>query len=155
VWKKSSLLETARWVDGKQHLQERLSTALEFSDSSTVGAWKALVVQDAARHAGEVDPRKLSPIRLTKVGRWALLVVVLSAGLGFVPEYRSKQFVLKQRDAANIRGTGKHLAEFTRRNLEQRPPVLEPTQKALETVADMGDKLGRANLTRTEALRDL
>src|SRR5207248_10537580 len=56
---------------------------------------------------------------------------------------------------ANIRDTGKHLAEFTRRNLEQRPPVLEPTQKALETVADMGDKLGRANLTRTEALRDL
>ena len=85
----------------------------------------------------------------------ALLVLVLCAGLGFVPEYRSKRFLQKQQDAANIRDTGKHLAEFTRRNLEQRHPVLEPTQKALETVAEMGEKLASAKLTRTDALRDL
>jgi len=155
VWKKSSLLETARWVDGHQHLQERLSTALEVATGPATGAWSELVVQDAARHAKEVDPRKLSPIRLTRVGRWALLVVILSAGLGFVPEYRSKRFLQKQQDAANIRDTGKHLAEFTRRNLEQRPPLLEPTQKAMETVAEMGEKLSKASLTRAEALRDL
>jgi len=154
-WKKASLLETARWVDGRQHLKERLSTALEFSATPASGTWKDLVIQDAARHASEVDPRALSPIRMTKISRWAVLVLILSAGLGFVPEYRSKQFLQKKQDAANIKDTGKHLAEFTRRNLEQRPPVLEPTQKALETVAEMGDKLGKASLTRAEALRDL
>src|SRR5205823_3196931 len=93
IWRKASLIETARWVDGKQHLQERLSTALEFSNSSANDDWKDLIVQDAARHAREVDPRKLLPIRLTKMGRWALLVLILSAGLGFVPEYRSKHFL--------------------------------------------------------------
>src|SRR5882672_4926937 len=29
AWRKGSLLETARWVDSNQRLQERLSTALE------------------------------------------------------------------------------------------------------------------------------
>src|SRR5579872_7204068 len=29
AWRKTSLAQTARWVDGKQHLEERLSTALE------------------------------------------------------------------------------------------------------------------------------
>ena len=154
-WRKSSLLETARWVDGKQRLQERLSTALEFSNSTVAGSWKDLILDDAARHAGEIDPRRLAPIRFNRISRWALLVLILSAGLGFVPEYRSKQFLRTQQDAANIRDTGKHLAEFTRRNLEQRPPMLEPTQKALETVAEIGDKLGRANLTRAEALHNL
>ena len=118
-WKKSSLLQTARWIDGKKHLQERLSSALEFSTSPTAGKWKELLVQDAARHANEVDPRSLSPIRFTRAGRWALLVLILSAGLGFLPEYRSKQFLRKQQNAANIRNTGKQLAEFTRRNLQR------------------------------------
>ncbi len=154
-WRKSSLLETARWVDGKQSLQERLSTALEFSGSQATGAWKDLIVQDAARHAAEVDPRKLSPIRFTRVSRWALLVVILSVGLGFVPQYRSKHFLQKEKDAAIIRDTGKQLADLTRRSLEQRPPLMEPTQKALETVMETGAKLGKANLTRAEALRDL
>src|SRR5881394_987869 len=31
AWRKASLNQTARWVDGRQHLQERLSTALEFA----------------------------------------------------------------------------------------------------------------------------
>ncbi len=155
AWRKSSLLDTARWVDSQKHLQERLSTALEVAASSSTGTWKNLVVSDAARHAKDLDPRQLLPFRLPAISRWALLVALLGVGLGFVPEYRSKQFVQKQLDVANIRDTGKHLAEFTKRSLEQRPPVLEPVQKALESVTELGEKLSKANLTRSEALRDL
>ena len=39
--------------------------------------------------------------------------------------------------------------------LEKRPPVLEPTQKALDTVASLSDQLVTKSLTRTEALKDL
>src|SRR6266700_1504039 len=38
-WHKNSVNETARWVDGRQHLQERLSTALEMSKSSGSESW--------------------------------------------------------------------------------------------------------------------
>ena len=150
-----SLAETARWVDARKQLQERLSTALELAAAPGAGEWKDLLVRDAARHAKDLDPRQLLPFRLPMVSRWALLVVALGTGLGFVPEYRSREFVQKQKDAANIRDAGKQLAELTRQRLAQRPPVLEPTLKAMEAVAEVGDKLDRSTLTRSEALRDL
>src|SRR5262245_29645035 len=146
---KSSLLETARWVDDKKHLQERLSTALEVASLSATGNWKELLVSDAARHAKDLDPGRLVPLRLPAIGRWALLVLVLGVGLGFVPEHRSKAYVQRKKDAANIRETGKQLAEFTKRYMEQRPPVMEATTRAMETVSELGDKLGKMTLTRS------
>ena len=146
--------ETARWMDGRKHLQERLSTALEFSDSPNSN-WRELIVSDAASHLASLNVRELLPLRFYAAGRWALIVLLLSVGLGFVPEYRSQKHLEKKQDAASIRETGKQLAELTRRNLQQRPPLLEPTQKAMEAVAELGDKLSQQTLTRSEALRDL
>ena len=153
--RKISLLETARWVDEKMKLQERLSTALEVSRTTAPADWQELIVSDAAAHASKVDPRQLSPFRLPVVSRWALVVLALGGGLGFVPEYRSKDYLKKKADEANIKDTGKQLAEFTRRNLEQRAPALAPTQKAIESVAELGEKLTKASLTRGDALKDL
>src|SRR6266853_1177411 len=97
--RKVSLPETARWVDARKQLQERLSTALELAAAPGAGEWKDLLVRDAARHAKDLDARQLLPFRLPMVSRWALLVVALGTGLGFVPEYRSREFVQKQKDA--------------------------------------------------------
>src|SRR4051812_23178493 len=49
-WPKPSLKQVARWLDGRQHLQERLSTALEVSGETNAGSWRDLVVADAAQH---------------------------------------------------------------------------------------------------------
>ena len=154
-WHKTPLSEAARWVDGRQHLQERLSTALEVAGKEGPGTWRDLVVTDAAEHAKGLDLRRLVPFRLPKATRWALVVLAVAAGLGFVPEYRSKSFLQKKADEQNIKEVGKRLVDLTRRNLEKRPPVLEPTQKALEAVSDMGDQLTKKVFTRSEALKDL
>lgn len=154
-WRKAALPEIARWVDGRQHLQERLSTALEVAAAPEAGTWRDLVVTDAAEHARGLDPRRLVPFHLPKATRWALVILALGAGLGFVPEYRSKSYRQKQADQQNIREVGKQLADLTRRSLEKRPPALEPTQKAMEAVTDLGDQLARKTLTRSEALKDL
>jgi hypothetical protein len=154
-WRKPVLNEVARWVDLRQHLQERLSTALEVSSTENTGHWRDLVVTDAAQHIKGVDLRRLVPFHLPKATRWAVVVLALGAGLGFVPEYRSKSYLQKKADAQNIKDVGKQLAELTRRNLERRPPALEPTQKALEAVAEAGDRLTMKAMTRSEALKDL
>ena len=154
-WRKESLGDTARCVDDRQHLQERLSTALEVAALPTVAEWKNLLVADAARHARGLDPRQIFPWRFPKAGRWALLLAALCAGLGFVPEYRSKAYVQKTTDATVIRDAGTNLVQLTRRSLEQRKPALEPTQKAMESVSELGEKLTKVSLTRSEALRDL
>lgn len=154
-WRKPELPEVARWVDGRRRLQERLSTALEVSQEPNAGTWRDLVLNDAAAHAKNLDPRQLLPFHLPRATRWALLALALSAGLGFVPEYRTKSFRQKQADEQNIKQAGQQLAELTRHSLENRVPVLEPTQKSLETVTNLGDQFAHKALTRSDALKDL
>ncbi len=154
-WRKPSAGEIARWVDVKQDLKERLSTALEVTQSGSGEEWKALLVNDAAQHAQGLDPRKLLPLHLPKVARWALVILLVAAGLGFVPEYRSKQQIQKQADVANIKATGKQLVELTKRSLEAKPPALEPTHKTLEKVEEAGQQLQKVTLTKAEALKQL
>ncbi len=153
--RKDTLQQTARWVDGHENLQERLSTALEVAASGKDEGWRTLVVADAARFAQQLEPRKLLPWGLPRISRWALLIVALSAGLGFVPEYRSKEFLEKKRDAQAIKEAGQKIIEVTRQNLDRRPTILEPTRKALESAEQTGLQLSRNPVTRTEALKDL
>src|SRR6266567_582317 len=154
-WHKPALAQVARWVDGRQHLQERLSTALEVASEPNAGKWGDLVVTDAADHASKLDVRRLMPLSLPTATRWALVVLALSAGLGFVPEYRSKSFLQKKTEQQNIKDVGRQLADFTRCSLEKRPPALETTQKAMEAVGDLGDLLTKKAFTRSEAVKDL
>src|SRR3989454_9497797 len=154
-WRRPSLGETARWVDDRQHFQERISTALEVVTASVAESWRHLVLSDAAGRVRDFDPRKSLPYHLPRIARWSLLLLVLAATLGFVPEYRSKASLQKKKEAQIIKETGKQLADLTRRTLERRPPVMEPTEQALNSVKELGDQLSQAKLTRAEALRDL
>jgi hypothetical protein len=154
-WRKPSLNETARWIDIRQHLKERLSTALEVSKEPNAGSWSDLVVADAASHAKEIEPRKLVPFSLPRATRWAAVVLAVAFGLGFVPEYRSKASLQKKADEKVIREVGKQLTDLTRRELAKRTPALEQTQKSLESVGELGDQLQKKSLSRTEALKDL
>lgn len=150
-----SVLETARWVDMKQNLKERISTAIEITQTKQSIAWQELVIGDARDSARQIDPKRLLPYHVPRFSRWVLLVLVLGAGLGFVPEYRSKEYIRQYREAEVIKDTGRRLAELTRRSLQQRPPALEPTRMALDTVAELGDHLAKARLTRNDALKDI
>jgi hypothetical protein len=154
-WRQPSLPETARWVDVKQNLRERMSTALEVAETQPPGTWRDLVMHDAASHAQEIEPKKLVPFALPKAARWATLLLVLAVGLGFVPEYRSKAYVQKKEDEKVIKEVGKQVAELTKRELAQRPPALEQTAKSLEAVSELGERLEKMSLTRSEALKDL
>ena len=104
---KPTLQQTARWVDDHQRLQERLSTALELGASGASESWRVLIVADAARFASKLDPRKLIPFHLTRATRWAAVTLALSAGLGFLPEYRTAAFRQKQQDAQAVKEAGR------------------------------------------------
>ncbi len=154
-WRKPSLAETARWVDVKQNLRERMSTALEVAETQPPGTWRDLVLHDAASHAQVIEPKKLVPLPFTNAARWAAIVLVLAVGLGFVPEYRSKASQQKKEDEKIIKEVGKQVAALTKQELAQRPPALEQTKKSLDAVSEIGERLEKMSLTRSEALKDL
>jgi len=64
-------------------------------------------------------------------------------------------FVQKEKDKQIIKETGRHLAELTKRTLAQKPPTMEPTQKALDAVAQLGDEFQKKVIPKTEAIKDL
>lgn len=154
-WRKPSLAATARWVDIKQNLRERMSTALEVANEKSDPLWRELVVHDAASHAKEIDPSALVPLRLTRAAYWTVLLLAVGVGLGFVPEYRTKTFLKKQADKEIIKDVGRGVAELTRREVAARPPAAEPINQSLEQVAALGDVFQKAELTRADALKDL
>jgi hypothetical protein len=152
---KPTIQQTARWLDEKQNLQQRLSTALEMAGGKNDESWRQLLISDAAKFASKLDPRNLLPFSLPKISRWALVVLVIAAGLGFVPEYRSKAFLEKKQDAEVIKSVGDKLVELTKQNLQRRTPVMEPTHKAVENVEKLGLQLSKNPVTRPDALKDL
>lgn len=154
-WRSGTLLEHARWVDKREKLQERLSTALEFAEKPAAGRWGQLILADAAEHAKGLDARRMITFSLGNAARWASLVLALAVGLGFVPEYRSKDYLRQVREKENVKQIGRQLTELTRRSLEKRAPLLEPTQKSLEAVVEAGQKLSGASLNRSQALQEL
>src|SRR5688500_13384078 len=93
-WSRSvTVNETARWVDSQRKLQERLSTALEVAKDEQGSEWKNLIVSDAAKSVSGLNTKELLPFRLPQASKWALVLLVLGVGLGFVPEYRSKSLL--------------------------------------------------------------
>ncbi len=156
--RRPSLRQTARRLDEHEKLQERLSTALELAPTApgtAADSWRALLVSDAARFAAKLDPRRIFPYRLPRVSRWALAALALGAGLGFIPEFRTKAYVQKQQDAQAVKEVGRRIVEVTHETLEHRPPALEPARKAIEDAQQLGLQLDKASLTRNDALKDI
>jgi len=148
--------DTARWLDREIGLKERLSTAMELSASvAKNSAWSALVIRDAAKAAGKIEPGKLLPLRLPSVCRWTLLVLAACVGLGFVPEHRSQAHLDQQHDTAIIEDVGQNLAALTKLQVELSPPHFETTEDALESVQELGWEFKKGKLVRDEALAKL
>jgi hypothetical protein len=146
---------TARWMDDRQHYQERLSTALEVAEKGGAGRWEELVIADAASCARDFDIRRAMPWKLPRLARWSLVVLVLAAGLGFVPEHRSAEYLDAKRQVEAIREAGEQLESLVKRELALRPPSLETTRESLEGVQELGRQLGKVKLNRDAALQRL
>ncbi len=155
VMRKLSQDDAARFLDLRAGLKERLSTALEMSRQGKREQWAELIIADAGVAARTVDPKRVLPIELPSMARWVVLTLALGAGLGFVPEYRSKAQKQVAQDAAVIKDAGKNLVQVTKREVAERKPALEQTRKAIDEVGQLGERLQNAKLTREDALKDL
>lgn len=147
--------EAARFLDLRAGLKERLSSALELARAGKQDRWAELLMADARSAAQTVDTRRVLPFQVPAFSRWVVAALAVGAGLGFVPEYRTKAQQQAQQDAGVIKDTGKNLVQVTKKEVAERKPALEQTRKAMDEVRELGEKLQNAKLTRDDALRDL
>jgi len=148
--------DTARWLDLKTGSKERLGTAVELADVEAAHAdWSDLVLRDAALAARQIEPRKLLPIRVPRIGHWILLALVACVGLGFVPEHRSQAYLDQQRDVVIIKDVGRNLEVLTQLQVAMHPPHFESTKNSLESVQEFGQELTRGELVRDKVLAKL
>lgn len=152
--KAPSLMETARWVDQHHHSKEKLSTALEWTEQKKDDDWNRTLLKEASKCAQDLNPRHLLPYRLPKLSRWILLTLAAGFGLGFVPEYRSKDFKDKQAAAPYMKEAGRELEALSRKSLKE-PPRLESTQEILEDLEKLGSELRNVKLNRDQALQKI
>jgi hypothetical protein len=153
--KQVSLSEAARWLDQEKQLKERISTALEVSDNKKDGEWQRLLMTDAAAHVGQLNVAQMLPFNLPKAAKWSFILLVITAGLGLVPEYRTVEYRQRKQDQEVMKEVGERVAAITKRNMTNRPPALENVKKALDETVELGQQLQKAKLTRDEALKDI
>ena len=154
--KRFAARDTARWLDQETGLKERLSTAVELTETEAKGSeWSALVIRDAAQAADEIEPRRLLPLRLPALCSWTLLLLIACFALGFVPEHRSKAYLDQQRDTAIIEDVGTNLENLTKWQVKENQPQFDPTEEVLESVEKLGREFQKGELPRDEALAKL
>ena len=152
LFKPVDLGETAQWVDDQCKLKERFTAALEFQERET---WGNFILKDAKQFIEQIKPRNLVCFKLPSAAKWSVLVLAVSVGLGFAPEYRSEAYTEKKREEAIIKNTGKQLVTFIRQEIKKRPPALKPTESAMADVAELATQLSKGKLKRSNALRNL
>ena len=158
IWgfaKNFSPLETARWLDKEKGLKERLSTAIELSETNLSSPWDELVISDAARAVDKIETRSLLPLRLPGQCNWILLVLIACFVLGFVPEHRSKNYLDLQRDAMVIKDVGENLEILTNWQIKESPPNFEASTAVLDSVEALGKEFQNGKLIRKDALAKL
>jgi hypothetical protein len=159
-WKRSSRWVTARWLDEKHGLQQRLSTALDLSERATpiggtVGAWQPLVARDAEAALADIRLARILPFQIPSMAWWAVGSWLVVLALTFVPPYQSAAQRQVKKDAGLIQEAGKELAGLVKRQLAQRPPAMEAPRRVLAETGELAARLSTAKLTRDDALKDL
>lgn len=152
LFKPVDLRETAQWVDDQCELKERFTAALEFQEKET---WGNIILKDAGHFIEQVNPCNLICFKLPSAAKWSVLVLAVSAGLGFAPEYRTAAFAEKKREEAIIKNAGKQLVTFIHQETKKRPPALKPTESVMADVAELASQMSKGKLKRSNALRDL
>lgn len=79
--RRRSALDVARAYDARLALSARLATAVELSDNDSANPFRGVQLEDAWRHAQEIRPRRVFPLRIPRTD--ALLLLVGLAALFF------------------------------------------------------------------------
>lgn len=82
--------ESARCADRHYRFKDRLLTALKLLPRSKATPMERLQLEDAARHAEQVDPKVVQPYRLPRHFAWSVCVALLALAISLAPSFLSR-----------------------------------------------------------------
>jgi len=113
VFHRNPVAAVARWVDTRSAFKRAMSPALEVTVQPTETAWQGLVLFGREQTRPEHRCAQSTSVDLSKSVRWAVVVLVLGAGLGSWRSY-SRTSLFRNRRRTTTSADGPALADLTR-----------------------------------------
>lgn len=150
--------EAAAFLDLKQGLDERISTAYEYATSnrSPENDWTRLLIQDACSRIQSIDWHKLVTFSFPRSAKWIPVLGLAILGMGFIPEWRTEEFAKEAEFRELAQDTGKELAKVLKARLHEQPEDAEELSETLiQDGLDLAENLKKTKLKKADALRKL
>ena len=130
--------ESARRVDRHYRFKDRLLTALKFLPLAVPTPIERLQLEDATRHAEQVDPKAVQPYRLPRHFSWSMAVALLALVIGVVsPFFNRHQVIAAAGRLPEVASTVETLQE----NLIEKVDELAENNPEEKEIKELADKL--------------
>ncbi|HEX9744114.1 MAG TPA: hypothetical protein VGB30_01695 [bacterium] len=155
--KRVTVFDAAVACDVHLGLKERISSALEFEDQAETHPLVPPLLEDANNFAKKINPIRDFPFRLPRELVWALIFIVVTVGLNFVPTWKyavaspeeKEELQQVQQEAERVREIALELETSAPEEISEEAKELAAELKELAEDMEFG------NVTRREALERL
>ena len=167
LMQKGTLAQAAAAVDKRLALHDELKTACWFIENPRASDWVDVQIERAAKSAQKVDVDRLYPRAVPNSLYWAAGMLVLVAGLNFVPYSQNHNWLALEAATPNsvedqnldLAGINAGLNEIAR-DLERSDELKEAAEallnrNLLETAAQFRDVAQAMGTTSPEALQEM
>ncbi|MCX6645406.1 MAG: hypothetical protein NTY09_03480, partial [bacterium] len=157
LFKPITLFDAALSADIKLGIKERLTSAIEFAKHKDENPLVPALIQDAERHAGRIKPTRDFPIRFPREAFVALSLIILAAGLYFLPPW---QYVFasdeNRQEYVNVAAEAERVRELAQ-EIRIDPPAerADVAEEVASELEQLAEDMEFGTLTRREALERL
>lgn len=148
---KLSPYSVARAVEKRLNLKERLSSAVALSqtDDDMVHA----LITDAVKHAENINPKAVFPVKFDKNTAGFLASIVVLIGIFYLPQLPRFQSDIRRAEIAVMKREGKKLQKLANEAKKQSSPKnKEIAQQVALNMKKLGKKLETGRMNRKQAM---
>jgi len=149
-----TVFQVARAAEHRLALKERLSSAVSLAGLAPEQPLVAVLVDDAARHLGQMRPSRLFPRRCGRRGQAFLGMLVLLAAAVVLPQLPCLQSPATRQERAQLRRQGARLVTLAQSVRPHRlpPDARKLVQQITLNMQRLGKDMQRGRLSRKQAL---
>ena len=157
LFKPITLFDAAFSADVKLGIKERLTSAIEFAKDKDSNPLIPALIKDAERHAVKIKPSRDFPIRIPREIVYALALILITAGLYFVPPWQYVFASDETRDEyTNVAAEAERVRQIAQEiRIDPPPERTDFAEQIARELEQLAEDMEFGTLTRREALERL